>query len=65
MSPGAHIAVEMMRVNDELWHPEWVRVAVNARALVKRFNVEEEVAFRNFHKFKTESRMVVAEEAAK
>lgn len=62
LSPGAHIALEMMRINDELWHPEFVRVAVNARALVKRFNVEEEVAFRNFHKFKTESKLVAVEE---
>ena len=61
LSPGAHIALEMMRVNDELWHPELIRVSVNARALVKRFNVEEELAFRNFRKFKTESRLVAEE----
>ena len=62
LSPGAHIALDMMRVNDELWHPELIRVSVNARALVKRFNVEEEIAFRNFHKFKAESKLVAAEE---
>ncbi len=62
LSPGAHIALEMMRVNDELWHPENIRVSINARALVKRFNMEEEVAFRNFRKFKTESKLVAAEE---
>ncbi len=58
LSPGAHIALEMVRVNDELWHPESIRFSVNARALVKRFNVEEEIAFRNFRKFKTESKLV-------
>lgn len=62
LSPGAHIALAMMRVNDELWHPEMIRISVNARALVKRFNVEEEIAFRNFHKFKTESKLVATEE---
>ena len=61
LSPGAHIAFEMMRVNDELWHPEFFRIALNARALVKRMNVEEEIAFRNFHKFKTESKLVAVE----
>ena len=61
LSPGAHIAFEMMRVNDELWHPEFFRIALNARALVKRINVEEEIAFRNFHKFKTESKLVAVE----
>lgn len=62
LSPGAHIALEMLRINDELWHPESIRIAVNARALVKRFNVEEEVAFRNFRKFKTESKLVSTDE---
>ena len=62
LSPGAHIAVDMMRVNDELWHPESIRVGVNARALLKHFNIEEEIAFRNFRKFKTESKLVAAEE---
>ena len=62
LNPGAHIALDMMRVNEELWHPENIRVSVNARALVKRFNVEEEIEFRNFHKFKAESKLVAAEE---
>ena len=61
LNPGAHIALEMMRVNDELWHPEFFRIALNARALVLRMNVEEEIAFRNFHKFKTESKLVSVE----
>ena len=62
LSPGAHIALDMMRVNDVLWHPEFIRVGINARALWKRVNVDVEVAFRNFHKFKTESRLVAADE---
>jgi hypothetical protein len=62
LSPGAHIGVDMMRINDELWHPESIRVGVNARALLKHLNFEEEIAYRNFRKFKTESKLVAVEE---
>jgi hypothetical protein len=62
LSPGARIRLDMMRINDELWHPETIRVGIQARALLKHYNVEEEMAFRNFHKFKAESKLVAAEE---
>jgi hypothetical protein len=62
LSSGAHIALDMMRVNDELWHPESIRIGLSARALLKHYNLEEEIAFRNFRKFQTDSKLV-AEEA--
>jgi len=58
LSAGSHIGLEMMRVNSELWHPETISIGINARALWKRVNVEVEVAFRNFRKFKTESKLI-------
>ena len=61
LDPGARVRLDMMRVNDELWHPETIHIGINARALLKHYNVEEEVAFRNFHRFKTESKLVAAE----
>jgi hypothetical protein len=62
LGSGSHVGVEMMRVNEELWHPQTIRAGVNARALWKRVNVEEEVSYRNFRKFQTESKMVATDE---
>ena len=59
LNPGARIALEMMQVNAELWHPESIRIGLNARALWKRVNVEEEIAFRNFRKFQSESKLIL------
>jgi hypothetical protein len=47
-----------MRVNEELWHPEWVRVRINARALWKKINADAETSYRNFRKFQVESRIL-------
>lgn len=62
LGPGAHIEVQMMRVNDELWHPQSVRLGLNARALWQKMNLEEEISWRNFRKFQTESRIVATGE---
>lgn len=58
VAPGATITAQQMRVNDELWHPEWVRVRINARALWKKINADAETSYGNFHKFQVESRIV-------
>ena len=58
VAPGATISAQQMRVNEELWHPEWVRVKVNARALWKKINADAETSYRNFRKFQVESRIV-------
>lgn len=66
VAPGARISSEQMRVNEELWHPKWARVRLNARALWMKFNAEIEVAYRNFQKFSTESKILeTGGEAAK
>ncbi len=58
VAPGARISSEQMRVNEELWHPKWARVRLNARALWMKFDAEIEVAFRNFQKFSAESKIL-------
>lgn len=58
VAPGARISSEQMRVNDELWHPRWLRVTAQGRAVLVRFNAEIEVAYRNFRRFSTESRIL-------
>ncbi len=65
VAPGATIAAQQMRVNDELWHPEWFKVHLNARALWKKFNADAESTFRNFRKFQAESRIVDVTEVEK
>lgn len=63
IAPGATISAQQMRVNEELWHPEWVRLRLNARALWKKINADAETSYSNFRKFQVESRIVDAVEA--
>jgi hypothetical protein len=65
VQPGATMMARQMRVNDELWHPEWFRVTLNARALWKKVDAEVEQTFRNFRKFQTESRILEVSEVEK
>ena len=58
VSPGAHISSQQMRVNDALWHPEWMRVTLAGRALWKKIDFDLEDRYRNFRRFQTESRIV-------
>jgi hypothetical protein len=65
IAPGAVIAAQQMRVNDELWHPEWTRIKLNARALWKRLDGDIEQTYRNFRKFQAESRILEVSEVEK
>jgi hypothetical protein len=65
VQPGAAMTAQQMRVNDELWHPEWFRLKLNARALWKKMNGEVEQTFSNFRKFQTESRILDVSEVDK
>lgn len=58
VAPGAHISSQQMRVNDALWHPEWMRVNLQGRALWKKIDFDLEDRYRNFRRFETESRIV-------
>lgn len=65
IAPGAMIAAQQMRVNEELWHPEWMRVRLNARALWKKLNAEIEQTYQGFRKFQAESRILEVSEVEK
>ena len=65
IAPGATIAAQQMRVNEELWHPEWMRVRLNARALWKKLNAEIEQTYQGFRKFQAESRILEVSEVEK
>ena len=56
---GSNIQIEQVRVNDEIWLPRHVALKLDARlALLKGLNIEEDVAFRDYKKFRTDSRIV-------
>jgi len=56
---GSRIVIEQTRVNDEVWLPRHVAVNVDVRlALVKNFNVAADVTYRDYKKFRSNSRVV-------
>lgn len=60
VAPGSRIVAQQMRVNDELWHPQWIKVVANARALWKHWDATIDVAYQNFRKFQTDSKLIAA-----
>src|SRR6201981_1622435 len=60
---GSRIVIDTTRVNDEVWLPRHVAVHVDVRfALVKNFNVDEDVTYKDYRKFHTASKIVSMEE---
>lgn len=60
---GTRIIVDTTRVNDEVWLPKHVQFHVDVRlALLKNFNVDVEQTFRDYKKFRSESRITVVGE---
>ena len=56
---GTRIMVETMRVNDEVWLPKHMTAKVDVRvALLKNFNVDADVTYRDYKKFRTGSKIV-------
>ncbi|MFZ3342078.1 MAG: hypothetical protein WA213_14425 [Terriglobales bacterium] len=55
---GMHIEAEQTKINDEVWLPKHVAVRVDARlALVKSYNEDVDETFRDYKKFRTESKI--------
>jgi len=53
---GSTIHVEQTRVNDEVWLPKHVTLKMDARiALLKNLDVEWDVTFRDYQKFRTDA----------
>jgi hypothetical protein len=56
---GSRIIIEQTRINDEVWLPQHVNVKVDVRlALLKDFNVEDDITFRDYKKFRTNTKIV-------
>jgi hypothetical protein len=56
---GSHFMIEQTRVNDEVWLPSQVAFKIGVRlALLKSFNVDEEQTFRDYKKFRTDTKIV-------
>lgn len=57
---GAHIVAEQTKINDEVWLPKHVVVQIDVRlALVKNFNEDVDETFRDYKKFRTDSKITV------
>jgi hypothetical protein len=61
---GSRLLIDQVRVNDEVWLPRHVAVKVDVRvALLKNFNVEEDVTYRDYRKFRTDTKIVPVRES--
>lgn len=56
---GSRIVIEQTRVNDEVWLPKHVALKLDARiALLKNFNLAEDVTYRDYKKFRSDTKIV-------
>jgi hypothetical protein len=56
---GSRIVIEQTRVNDEVWLPQHIAVKIDVRlALLKNFNVEDDITYRDYKKFRTDTKIV-------
>ncbi len=56
---GSRIVIEQTRINDEVWLPQHVNVKVDVRlALLKDFDVEDDITYRDYKKFRTDTKIV-------
>jgi ribosomal protein L17 len=62
---GSRVLIEQTRVNDEVWLPKSVALKLDARILLKGFNLDEDVSYRDYKKFRTDTRIVPAVEDPK
>lgn len=60
---GSRIVIDTTRINDEVWLPRHIAVHVDVRvALVKNFDVDEDITYKDYKKFRAASRIVGMEE---
>jgi hypothetical protein len=62
---GSSIVIEQTRINDEVWLPQHVAVKIDVRvALLKDFNVEQDIAYRDYKKFRASTKILPASETS-
>ncbi|MCU1297812.1 MAG: hypothetical protein JWO91_2090, partial [Acidobacteriaceae bacterium] len=60
---GSRIVLEQTRVNNEVWLPQHVALKLDARvALLKEYNLESDLAYSNYKKFQSNTKIVVGGE---
>ena len=60
---GTHLVIDMTRVNDEVWLPRRVQLHFDARvALFKSYDDDVEQTYRDYKKFRTDSKITVVGE---
>jgi hypothetical protein len=60
---GSNIQIEQTQVNDEVWLPKHVVLKLDARiAVFKGINMQEDVTYRDYRKFHTETKITVGGE---
>ena len=60
---GMRIEAEQTKINDEVWLPKHVAVRVDVRlALLKSYNEDVDVTYRDYKKFRTESKITAVGE---
>lgn len=60
---GSRILLDTIRINDEVWLPRHVAIHVDVRlALLKNYNVEQNITYKDYKKFHAESKIVGMEE---
>jgi len=63
---GTHVLVELTRVNDEVWLPKHVQLHFDARvALFKSYDEDVELNYRDYKKFRTDTKMTVVGEGSR
>ena len=60
---GTRVVVEQTRVNDEVWLPKHVAAKIDARvALLKKYNVNQDLTYSDYRKFRSDARIVGVQE---
>ena len=60
---GGHVVIDLTKVNDEVWLPKRVQIHIDVRlALVKDFRQNIDDTFRDYKKFRAESRITAVGE---
>jgi Asp-tRNA(Asn)/Glu-tRNA(Gln) amidotransferase B subunit len=63
---GMHVVLELAKINDEVWLPKHVAVHVDVRvALFKNIDEDVDVTFRDYKKFRTNTKITVVGEESR